>query len=57
MAGLERPIWLARPHVRKRLRVRQPQDAKQKAVSQSAPRAALVPRVAPLYASLPPLQV
>ena len=56
MAGLERQALRPRPHVRKRLRVQRLRDAKQKAVSQSAPRDALVPRVEPLYASLPPLQ-
>jgi hypothetical protein len=57
MAGLERPLWLARRRrVRKRLQVRQPRDARQKAVSQSAPWGALVLRVVPLHVSLALLQ-
>ena len=48
MAGLERQALRPRPHARKRPQVRQPRDAKQKAVSQSAPWGALVLRVAPL---------
>jgi len=56
MAGLERLVLWPRRHVRKRLRVQRPRDAKRKAEFQSAPRAALVLRVAPLHVSLALLQ-